>query len=117
MMERDVKVFLQDGEVLLCDCEYCWDISKLVSQEDRLKAATLTEGKTQESPHDLTLCGETKVTVDDVEFYKHLLEKEIESKVEIQRGLGENIIELEAGSLTGASDEDILTEAKRRGLL
>jgi hypothetical protein len=116
-MERTVKVYLQDGETLLCDTDYCWDISELVGEEHRRKAKNLTEGKKQEPPHDLILCGELKVEVDEAEFYRHLLEKEIKSKVEIQRGLGGNIIELEGRTLEGASDEDLLKEARRRGLI
>ena len=117
MMERAVRVYLQDGAVLLCDSEYCWDISSIAGDEAGKKARKLTAGREQESPHDLILCGEMKVEVDEVEFLKHILSHEIESKVEIQRELGKNIVGLECRTLDKASDEDILKEARRRGLI
>jgi len=69
-----VNVYLRDGDVLLCDMQYLWDIAEIVGEEDRKSAQELTKGKRLEPPHDLVLCGQVKVTVDDAEFYKHLLE-------------------------------------------
>jgi len=110
-------VYLQDGKVLLCDSEYCWDISPVLSGECRRKAGKLAAGRRSEPPHDLIFCGELKAEVDAAGFYRHLLERELESKVELQRELGRNIVGLEGRTLEKASDKEILKEARRRRLI
>jgi hypothetical protein len=115
-MERTVRVYARGREVLLCDSEYCWDISEILAGRYRRKAEEMVGGSRPETHYDLILCGELRVQVDAVKFLTYVLNREIQSKVDVQRELGKVIVELEGRTLDRATDEEILTEAGRRSL-
>ena len=117
-MERTLRVYVRrGGGVVLCDSVYGRDVAALVSDEVRRKAEEVVEENKPPEPFDLFLCGELKADLDAVEFLTHVLNLEIKSKTEMQAGLEKVIVDLEKKSIENVSGEELLREAKRRGLI
>jgi hypothetical protein len=116
-MERTVKVYAVVGGIQIRDSEYCWDISEILSDDSRRRAEEIASENKPDQPYDVYLCGEMNVQVDEVEFLTYVLNREIQSKAEVQKELGRVIVGLEKKTLGMVTDAELLGEAKRRRLI
>lgn len=116
MMERQVKIYVSSGEVWAVDTEYGKDIMKVLSEDDKGRAAEIASKNSPTESCDEYLCGKMRVKVDSDTFYRHVIIEVVKSKEEAVAELGKVIVELEKKTVSEASDDELRAETRKRGI-